>query len=164
MRWLDGIIDLMDLSLGELRGESSPPWNRTPGLPHCRRILYPLSHQGSPRILEWVAYPFSRGSSWSRNRTRVSCIAGRFFTSWAKVLIPTLPKSTVKLESHSLLVFLYVVFLIALTSIHRWKTCNSFHYCQVLSLITLIIGATKISDAKKRLSLMNYTPSPLREP
>ena len=34
-----------------------------PGLPHCRRILYQLSHQGSPRTLEWVAYPFSRGSS-----------------------------------------------------------------------------------------------------
>ena len=30
-----------------------------PGLPHCRQILYPLSHPGSPRILEWVAYPFS---------------------------------------------------------------------------------------------------------
>ena len=33
------------------------------GLPHCRRILYHLSHQGSPRIPEWVAYLFSRGSS-----------------------------------------------------------------------------------------------------
>jgi len=32
-------------------------WN--PGLPHCRQILYQLSHKGSPRILEWVAYPFS---------------------------------------------------------------------------------------------------------
>ena len=31
-----------------------------PGLPHCRRILYHLSHQGSPIIPEWVAYPFSR--------------------------------------------------------------------------------------------------------
>ena len=30
------------------------------GLPHCRGILYQLSHKGSPRILEWVAYPFSR--------------------------------------------------------------------------------------------------------
>ena len=35
------------------------------------------------RILEWVAYPFSRASSQSRNQTGVSCIAGRFFTSWA---------------------------------------------------------------------------------
>ena len=32
-------------------------------IPHCRRILYYLSHQGSPGRLEWVAYPFSRGSS-----------------------------------------------------------------------------------------------------
>ena len=54
-----------------------------PGLPHCRNILYHLSHQGSPRILEWVAYPFSRGSSQTRNQTGVSCIAGGFFTSWA---------------------------------------------------------------------------------
>ena len=35
------------------------------------------------RILEWVAYPFSRGSSQPRNRTGVSCIEGRFFTNWA---------------------------------------------------------------------------------
>ena len=35
------------------------------------------------RILEWLAVAFSRGSSWPRNHTRVSCIAGGFFTSWA---------------------------------------------------------------------------------
>ena len=29
-----------------------------PGLPHCRQILYQLSHKGSPRILEWIAYLF----------------------------------------------------------------------------------------------------------
>ena len=34
------------------------------------------------RILEWVAVPFSRGSSQPRNWTRISCIVGRFFTSW----------------------------------------------------------------------------------
>ena len=54
-----------------------------PRSPHCRQILYQLSHKGSPRILEWVAYPFSRGSSQPRNQTRVSCIAGRFFSNWA---------------------------------------------------------------------------------
>ena len=37
------------------------------------------------RVLEWIAISFSRGSSWPRNRTRVSCIAGRRFTVWAKV-------------------------------------------------------------------------------
>ena len=35
------------------------------------------------RILEWVAIPFSRGSFQLRDRTWVSCIAGRFFTIWA---------------------------------------------------------------------------------
>ena len=35
------------------------------------------------RILEWVAMPFSRGSSWPRNRIWVSHITGRFFTIWA---------------------------------------------------------------------------------
>ena len=54
-----------------------------PSLPHCRWILYQLSHQGSPWILEWVTYPFSSRSSWPRNWTRVSCVAGGFFTSWA---------------------------------------------------------------------------------
>ena len=34
-------------------------------------------------ILEWVAMPFSRGSSWPRDWTWVSHIAGRFFTIWA---------------------------------------------------------------------------------
>ena len=53
------------------------------GLLPCRRILYQLSHKGSPRILEWVASPFSRGSTWPRNWTGVFCIAGRFFTNWA---------------------------------------------------------------------------------
>ena len=53
-----------------------PTQGLNPGLPHCRWILYHLSHQGSPRRLEWVAYPFSRGSSQPRNQTRVSCIVG----------------------------------------------------------------------------------------
>ena len=60
-----------------------PTQGLNPGLPHCGRILYQLSHKGSWRILEWVAYPFSSGSSQSRNRTGISCIAGRFLTSWA---------------------------------------------------------------------------------
>ena len=54
-----------------------------PGLPHCRWILYQLSHKGSPGILEWLAYAFSRGSFWPRNWTGVFCIAGGFFINWA---------------------------------------------------------------------------------
>ena len=55
-----------------------PTLGLNPGLSHCRQILNQLSHKGSPRILEWVAYPFSRESSRLRNRTRVSCTAGGF--------------------------------------------------------------------------------------
>jgi len=47
-----------------------PTQGLNPGLLRCGRILYHLSHQGSPRNLEWVAYPFSKGACWSRNRIR----------------------------------------------------------------------------------------------
>ena len=60
-----------------------PTQGSNPGLSHCRLILYQLNRKGSPRILEWVAYPFSRGSSWPRNWTGISYITGRFFTNWA---------------------------------------------------------------------------------
>ena len=69
-------------SLSSLQG-IFPSQGLNPGLLHCRWILYQLSHKGSPRILEWVAYPFCRGSSRPRNWTGVSCIAGGFFTNWA---------------------------------------------------------------------------------
>ena len=88
-----------------------PTKGSNPGLLHCRPMLYCLSHQGSPkiriseshsvmsdslkthglyspwilqaRILEWVSFPFSRGSSQPRDWTQVSRIAGRRFTIWA---------------------------------------------------------------------------------
>ena len=116
-----------------------PTQGLNPGFPHCRQILYQLSHRGSPialcvlyifcfylwfifsqklqfsfllslsicsvmsefcdpmdytvhgilqaRVLEWVAFPFSRGSFHPRDWTQVSRIAGRFFTSWALVFL-----------------------------------------------------------------------------
>ena len=53
-----------------------PTQGSNPGIPHCRWILYQLSHKRSPRTLEWVVFPFSSCSSRPRNQTRVSCIAG----------------------------------------------------------------------------------------
>ena len=58
-----------------------PTQTANTGLLHCRQIPYCLRHQVSPSILEWVANPVSRGSSWPRIHTWVSCIAGIFFTS-----------------------------------------------------------------------------------
>ena len=76
-----------------------PTQGLKPGMPHCRWILYQLSHKGSPRILQWVACPFSKRSSQPRNRTGVSCIAGRFFTNWAIR------------EAHFYLMSVYVLFI-----------------------------------------------------
>ena len=81
MRILQAII-LEWVAMTSSRG-IFPIQGLNPGLPHCRQILYHLNHQGSPRILEWVVYPFSRGSSQPMNQTGVSCLAGGFFTSWA---------------------------------------------------------------------------------
>ena len=54
-----------------------------PCLTLCDPMDYTVHGILQARILEWGAFPFSRGSSWPRNWTRVSHIAGRFFTSWA---------------------------------------------------------------------------------
>ena len=51
-----------------------PTQGSNPGFSHCRQIVYQLSHRGSPRILEWAAYPFSRGSSQPRSQTRVCAL------------------------------------------------------------------------------------------
>ena len=47
----------------------------------CNPMDYTVHGIFQARILEWVAVPFSRGSSQPRDRTQVSCIAGRYFTS-----------------------------------------------------------------------------------
>ena len=48
----------------------------------CNPIVYTVHEFLQARILEWVAFPFSRGSPQPRDRTQISCIAGRFLTSW----------------------------------------------------------------------------------
>ena len=88
--WPNGLYSPWN-SLGQNIGVGSlsllqgifPTQGLNPGLPHCRWILYQLSHKGNPRILEWVGDPFSSRSSQPRNWPRVSCMAGGFFTNWA---------------------------------------------------------------------------------
>ena len=51
----------------------------------CWTLCDPMDHTVhgilQARILEWVTFPFSRGSSQPRNRTGVSCTEGEFFTN-----------------------------------------------------------------------------------
>ena len=50
-----------------------PAKGSNPGLPHCRQILYQLSHKGSPRILELVTYPFSSRLTQELNQGLLHC-------------------------------------------------------------------------------------------
>ena len=63
---------------------SSPPRDRTQ-VSHIAGgfffFLNRLNHLGSPRILAWIAYPFSREFFRPKNLTGVSCIAGGVFTA-----------------------------------------------------------------------------------
>ena len=56
----------------------------------CSLPVFSIQRILQARMLEWVAVPFSRGSSQPRDRTWVSCIAGRFFTIWASRVDPFL--------------------------------------------------------------------------
>ena len=71
-----------------------------------------FSDHGIPqaRILSWVAIPFSRGSSWPRDQTRASCIAGRFFTIWDT----SETQEVVKCILHFKVKFFY-------SALHIWK-------------------------------------------
>ena len=122
-----GFINFPRNSTGQNAGMGSlsflqgifPTQGSNPGLPHCRWILYQLSHQGTPRILGWVAYPFSSRSSRPRNQTWVSCIAGRFFNQLTYQGSPSFPRLYTRCFSWDVLFFLLMYNLINFYSICR---------------------------------------------
>ena len=90
---------LFSASLWEATGPGSVLWGHVyvlviqscPTLCDCLDCSPPcFSVHGilQARILEWIAIPFSRGSSWPRNGTPASCIKGRFFTAQATREVP----------------------------------------------------------------------------
>ena len=136
--WLHGLYSSRNSS-GKNTGVGSlfllqgifPAQGLNQGLPHCRRILCQLSHKRSPRILEWVAYPFSSGSSQPRNQTRVSVIAGGLFTNWdiREVQIPpfdvTPPIYLVPLPKLEWGADLRIKFPLLHSSATEWSLCCS---------------------------------------
>ena len=81
------------------------------GILHCRLILYQLSCQGIPAILEWVAIPSFRGSSQPKDQTQVSHIAG----SLGAIISWSLPKAASPPTTNQLSLSIYYV-----KGVQRW--------------------------------------------
>ena len=75
---------------GEIAPERMKKERKIKSLSHVQLLVTPWSLPGSSvhgifqvKVLEWVVISFSRGSSWPRDQTGVSCIVGRHFPVWA---------------------------------------------------------------------------------
>ena len=77
----------MSLCLLHWQMDTTAPSGKVKVAQSCPTLCDPMGYTVhgilQARILEWAAFPFSRGSSRPKNPTGVSCIAGGFFTSWA---------------------------------------------------------------------------------
>ena len=95
LNWLVDSQRLKNLSRNSLVNHEEVKWKL---LSHVLTLCDPMDYivHGilKARILEWVAIPFSRGSSQPRERTQVSHFAGQFFTSWATRKAPSQPYGT----------------------------------------------------------------------
>ena len=103
------------------------------------------------RIQEWVAFPFSRGSSQHRDQTVVSCIAGRLFTNWAireanlrKVLsILLLPYKSHQYNEKA-----------SITQVTTWQDFNAKD--SVFKLRILISQKESLREKKEKLASKHY--------
>ena len=90
----------------------------------CLTLCNPMDHTVhgilQARILEWVAIPFSRGSSWPRDWTRVFYIAGGFFTVWVIMEALLLPSENCSVVLDYLRPLDYIVHGIVQARILGW--------------------------------------------
>ena len=86
LKW-DSAQSTIALQPGHLSLFIRPMEMKVKVIPSCPTLCYPVDYTVhgilQARILEWVAIPFSRGSSQTKDQTQISHIAGGFFTSWA---------------------------------------------------------------------------------
>ena len=94
----------------------------------CSPPSFPVYEIFQARILEWVAFPFSRGSSWPRDQTQVFCIAGGFLTIWATRENPSSHYNLTKLgktRSHVVLMKMHTTtYNKSLKKIFPWTRSN----------------------------------------
>ena len=92
--WVNYILNFVSIKPGQNSFfAGNRKWSEVKVAQSCPILCDPMDYTVheilKARILEWVAFPFSRGSSQPRDRTQVSCIAGGFFTNWAIREAPT---------------------------------------------------------------------------
>ena len=109
-------------------------------------LIYTVHGILQARILEWVAFPFSRGSSQPRDQTQVSCIADRFITSWA-IREPKNPG----VDSFSLLQRLF------LTQVWNW---GLLHCRQILYQLSYQGSPYRVRRERQIISV--YKPSDVK--
>ena len=88
------------------------------------------------RILDWVAIPSSRGSSWPTDWTQVSCSAVRFFTIWAIRKAHHLPMSFSKI---------FALFILIWRSLYMW-VISTHIYCVIHNKLWKILKEMGIAD------------------
>ena len=96
------------------------------------------------RILEWIAIPFSRGSSQPREQTWVSCIAGRFFTVWTTGKTNQGSNPNPLHWKHRVFFFFFFTMIKVFTFIYlfifiSWRLITSQHFSGFCHTLTWII-------------------------
>ena len=114
-------------------------------LSHVRLFATPFSVASvhgilQARIMEWVAIPFSRGSSQPKDRIRVSCIADGFFTIWAT---SEAPKGMGHSQSKMITIILTKTIITAITEIttNYHNNLHSLSLQMVKRIYHFLIGA-----------------------
>ena len=113
-------------------------------LPHCRQILYHLSHQESPIILEWVAYPFSRGSSWwtlESNQGLLHCWWIFYQLSYQRN-----PKHTIWWKYVQILCNLKTVYIETFKSSTVYKVCENLNHQIIISYFAKVKSKNTFVD------------------
>ena len=93
----------------------------------CNPIDYIFSGILQARILEWVAFPFFRGSSQSRNQTQVSCITGGSFTNGA-----TREAHFLKNNWDALYIYTYIYIYVYIYTYGFFYLSGDSYKCQVV--------------------------------
>ena len=111
-----------------------PIQGSNPGIPHCRWILYKLSHKVSPSILEWIAYPFSSGSSQPRNHLlhcrwilyQLSYQGSTSLTIWSSNrILGTYPKDLKTSVYTKTYTRIFILALLMVAQTWNWPRCLS---------------------------------------